>query len=130
MHTDVDCLGRISVSPRLLASDRDEVADLSTLWAPTPLGLVLRQYCDRETVVAELRAMIDGHFKPSGFLLHGMVVAQTEDGDVFTVAARRNRVSSRHLWTAADAPAPDTCRVIELDRRRPRDGGSRDLPAG
>ncbi len=130
MHTDVDCLGRISVSPRLLASDRDEVADLSTLWAPTPLGLVLRQYCDRETVVAELRAMIDGHFKPSGFLLHGMVVAQTEDGDVFTVAARRNRVSSRHLWTAADAPAPDTCRVIELDRRRRREGGSRDLPAG
>ena len=130
MHTDVDCLGRISVTPRLLASDRDEVADLSTLWAPTALGLVLRQYCDRETVVAELRAMIDGHFRPAGFVLHGMVVAQTDDGDVFTVAARRNRVSSRHLWTAADAPTPDTCRVIELDRRRRREGGSRDLPAG
>ncbi|HET9420758.1 MAG TPA: hypothetical protein VFO49_06465 [Nocardioides sp.] len=130
MHTDVDCLGRISVIPRLHASDRDQVADLSTLWAPTPLGLVLRQYCDRETVVAELRAMIDGHFKPAGFLLHGMVVAQTATGDVFTVAARRNRVTSRHLWTAGDAPESPGCRVIELDRRRRRVGGSRDLPAG
>ena len=130
MHTDVDCLGRITVSPRLLASDRDRVADLSTLWAPTPSGLVLRHYCDRETVVAELRAMIEGHFKPAGFLLHGLVVAQTEDGDVFTVAARRNRVTSRHLWTAADAPESDSCRVIELDRRRRRVSGPRDLPAG
>jgi hypothetical protein len=130
MHTDVHCLGRISVSPRLLASDRHRVADLSTQWSPTPLGLVLRRYCDRETVVAELRAMIDGHFRPAGFLLHGIVVAQTEDGDVFTVAARRNRVTSRHLWTAADAPESDSCRVIELDRRRRRASGSRDLPAG
>jgi hypothetical protein len=130
MHTDVDCLGRISVNPRLLASDRDQIADLSTLWVPTPRGLVLRHYCDRETVVAELRAMIDGHFRPAGYLLHGMVVAQTEDGDVFTVAARRNRVTSRHLWTAADAPQPDSCRVIELDRRRRRVSSSRDLPAG
>jgi hypothetical protein len=130
MHTDVDCLGRITVIPRLRAADRDEVADLSTLWAPTPLGLVLRQYCDRETVVAELRALIDAHFKPAGFLLHGMVVAQTEDGDVFTVAARRNRVTSRHLWSAADAPEPETCRVIELDHRRRRVARPRDLPAG
>ena len=130
MHTDVHCLGRISVSPRLLTSDRHRVAELSSLWAPTPLGLVLRRYCDRETVVAELRTMIDGHFRPAGFLLHGIVVAQTEDGDVFTVAARRNRVTSRHLWTAADAPESDTCRVIELDRRRRRVSGSRDLPAG
>ena len=128
MHTDVDCLGRISVSPRLLAiGSRRGRGPLHALDAD-PLGLVLRQYCDRETVVAELRAMIDGHFRPAGFLLHGMVVAQTEEGDVFTVAARRNRVSSRHLWTAADAPAPDTCRVIELDRRRRREGGPR--PAG
>jgi len=130
MHSDVDCLGRISVIPRLLTADRDEVADLSTLWAPTPLGLVLRQYCDRETVVAELRALIDVHFKPAGYLLHGMVVAQTEVGDVFTVAARRNRVTSRQLWTAEDDPAPDTGQVINLDRRRRRDGRPRDLPAG
>ncbi len=130
MHTDVDCLGRITVTPRLLAADRDEVADLSTLWAPTPLGLVLRQYCDRETVVAELRAMIDGHFKPSGFLLHGIVVAQTDEGEVFTVAARRNRVTSRQLWTAADAPPPDSGRVIQLASRRRREHRSRDLPAG
>jgi hypothetical protein len=130
MHTDVDCFGRISVSPRLLASDRHRVADLSTLWAATPLGLVLRHHCDRETVVAELRTMIDGFFRPAGFLLHGIVVAQSDDGDVFTVAARRNRVTSRHLWTAADAPESDSCRVIELDRRRHRVSGSRDLPAG
>jgi len=129
MHTDVDCLGRITVTPRLGATDREEVADLSTLWAPTPLGLILRQYCDRETVVAELRAMIDGHFKPAGFLLHGMVVAQTEDGDVFTVAARRNRVTSRHLW-AAEVPEPESARVIELDSRRRRERRPRDLPAG
>jgi hypothetical protein len=130
MHTDVDCLGQISVTPRLLGADRDEVADLATLWAPTRLGLVLRQYCDRATVVAELRALIDAHFKPAGFLLHGMVVAQTEAGDVFTVAARHNRVTSRQLWTAEDDPIPDSCRVIELDRRRRRDGRPRDLPAG
>ena len=129
MHTDVDCLGRISVSPRLLPSDREQVADLSTLWAPTQLGLVLRQYCDRETVVAELRAMIGGHFRPAGFLLHGLVVAQTEDGDLFTVAARRNRVTSRELWKATDVPEPDGGRVIELDRRRRRVGGSHNLPA-
>ena len=130
MHTDVDCLGRISVIPRLRGADRDEVADLSTLWAPTPLGLILRQYCDRETVVAELRAMIDAHFKPAGFLLHGMVVAQTQEGDVFTVVARRNRVTSRHLWSAGDEPEPDTCRVIELDHRRGRSSRPKDLPAG
>ena len=130
MHTDVDCLGRISVTPRLLGADRDEVADLATLWAPTRLGLVLRRYCDRATVVAELRALIDLHFRPAGFLLHGMVVAQTEEGDVFTVAARRNRVTSRQLWTAEDDPIPDSCRVIELDRRRRRERRSRDLPAG
>jgi hypothetical protein len=130
MHTDVDCLGRIAISPRLRAADREEVADLTSLWAPTPVGLVLRQYCDRETVVAELRAMIDGHFKPAGFLLHGIVVAQTEEGDVFAVAARRNRVTSRQLWTAEKAPEPDGCRVIELDRRRRREGPPRDVPAG
>ena len=130
MHSDVDCLGRITVVPRLRASDRDEVAELATLWAPTPLGLVLRQYCDRETVAAELRAMIDGHFKPAGFLLHGMVVARTDEGDVFTVAARRNRVTSRQLWSAEDEPEPGTCRVIELDRRRGRNARAKDLPAG
>ena len=130
MHTDVDCLGRIAISPRLHAADREEVMDLTTLWAPTPLGLILRQYCDRDTVVAELRAMIDCHFKPAGYLLHGIVVAQTEEGDVFTVAARRNRVTSRQLWTAEEVPAPDTCRVIELDRRRRREGRPTDLPAG
>jgi hypothetical protein len=130
MHTDVDCLGQISVTPRLLGSDRDAVADLATLWAPTRLGLVLRQYCDRATVVAELRALIDLHFKPGGFLLHGMVVAQTEGGDVFTVAARRNRVTSRQLWTTEDDPVPDSCRVIDLDSRRRRETRPRDLPAG
>ena len=130
MHTDVECLGQISVIPRLLGADRDLVADLATLWAPTRLGLVLRRYCDRATVVAELRALIDAHFKPGGFLLHGMVVARTEEGDVFTVAARRNRVTSRQLWIAEDDPVPESCRVIELDRRRRRGGRPRDLPAG
>ncbi len=130
MPTDVDSLGRITVTPRLSAADRDEVAELSTLWAPTPLGMVLRQYGDRETVVAELRALIDVHFKPAGFLLHGMVVAQTGKGDLFTVAARRNRVTSQQLWTAEDPPEPDGGRVIELDRRRRRERPQRDLPAG
>lgn len=130
MHLDVDCLGRISVHPRLCGADRDEVAELTTLWAPTPLGLVLRQYCDRETVVAELRALVETHFRPAGFLLHGLVVAQTEEGDVFSVAARRNRVTSRSLWAADDAPEPDRARVIELHRRRRREGPPRGLPAG
>ncbi len=130
MHTDVDCLGQISVTPRLLGADRDAVADLATLWSPTRLGLVLRQYSDRATVVAELRALIDLHFKPGGFLLHGMVVARTEEGDVFSVAARLNRVSSRQLWTGGDDPVPDRCRVIELDSRRSRETRPRDLPAG
>ncbi len=130
MHTDVECLGQISVIPRLLGADRDQVADLATLWAPTRLGLVLRRYCDRATVVAELRALVDIHFKPGGFLLHGMVVARTEEGDVFAIAARRNRVTSRQLWIAEDDPIPESCRVIELDRRRRRDGRPRDLPAG
>ena len=130
MHTDVDCLGRITVRPRLLTAEREKVADLATLWAPTRLGLVLRQYCDRETVVAELRALVDTHFRPGGFVLHGMVVAQTEDGDRFAVAARRNRVSSRQLWTAADQAAADASRVIELDHRRRRAPRPRDLPAG
>ena len=130
MHTDIDCLGRITVSPRLHAAEREEVVDLTTMWAPTPLGLVLRQCCDREMVVAELRAMIDSHFEPAGYLLHGIVVAETEGGDVFTVAARRNRVTSRQLWTAEEVPVPDTGRVIELDRRRRRGGRPTDLPAG
>jgi hypothetical protein len=34
------------------------------------------------------------------------------------------------LWIAEDDPIPETCRVIELDRRRRRDGRPRDLPAG
>ena len=130
MHTDVACLGRISVTPRLLAADRDAIADLTTVWASSRLGLVLRRYGDRETVVGELRALIEGHLKPAGFLLHGLVVASTEEGDVFMVAARRNRVTSRLLWTAEDDPLPDRARVIELDRRRRRAGRPRDLPAG
>ncbi len=130
MHSDVDCLGQISVYPRLLGADRDAVVDLAMLWAPTRLGLVLRRYCDRATVVAELRALIDGHFQPGGFLLHGLVVAQTDGGDVFAVAARRNRVTTRQLWTASDDPITVGCRVIELDSRRRGEGRSRDLPAG
>jgi hypothetical protein len=130
MHTDVDCLGRISVNPRLLTADRDAVCDLTTCWGATRLGLVLRHSSDRATVVAELRRLIGAHFEPAGYLLHGLVVARTEEGDVFTVAARRNRVTSRQLWTAEQEPWPDRGRVIELDRRRRSAGGSRDLPAG
>lgn len=124
MHSHVDCLGRISVTPRLHPHEVEELADLTTLWAPTRLGMVLRQYCDRDTVVAELRALIDTQFRPMGLVLHGMVVARTADGDLFTVAARNNRVSTRQLWTAADEPAADPCRVIDLDSRRRRQRSS------
>lgn len=129
MHTDVDCLGRISVAPRLLAGDREDVAGLAALWVPTSQGLVLRRCADREPVVAELRAVIDVLLRPAGFRLHGIVVARTPDGEVFTVTVRRNRVASRVLWAEDDVPAPD-CRVIDLDRRRRREARSRDLPAG
>jgi hypothetical protein len=129
MRTHVACLGRISVTPRLLGSDRDRVADLAAWWTPSPRGLVLRSG-DREAAAAELRTLIGGHFGPGGFVLHGMVVAQSEEGEVFSVTVRRNRVTSRRLWTVEDDGAAETCRVIELDRRRRRESRSRDLPAG
>lgn len=130
MHTDADSLGRISVSPRLLAADRDTVTALTTLWAPTPAGLVLRRSGERNAVVTELRTLVEAHLGPAGFLLHGLVVAQTEEGDVFAVAARRNAVTSRQLWTALEDGYPQGARVIELARRRRREGRPRDLPAG
>lgn len=131
MHPDADSIGRISASPPLRPAEVDELADLSIAWAPTRLGMVLRGLCDRDVVVAELRALIEHHLRPRGVVLHGLVVVRTPDGDVFTVAARRNRVTSRQLWTAGDEPVVERPRVIDLEsRRRLRRPSVGDAPAG
>lgn len=128
-------LGRISVAPRLHGEvDARRVSALAPSWAVADPGDVLRlERCPSvEAVVADLRRVVRGHFKPRGFVLDGVQVVELVDGSVAAITVRSNRVSVRRLLGPASGVVTRLpCDVIAIDEWHSRGTApARHLPVG
>ena len=127
-------LGRISVAPRLHGEvDARRVTALAPSWAVADPGdmLVLEHCPSIEAVVADLRRVVRGYFKPRGLVLDGVQVVELVDGSVACITVRANRVSVRRLLDPAREKAIRLpCDVIALERWRSRRTVAGDAPAG
>lgn len=115
----MDTLGQIDITPPLLGDVRerfDSISGPDSPWVLCRDGCCLRLEDDDRTLAAEWldELVVElGH----GHRFDGLVVVATDDGEIYTVRAVRNRVYDRVLRPTDGRRQPRGARVIDLQPR-------------